>query len=160
MKAILGVVVALMCSSTAMAGILDDTIFDRRSPVEKCQSQVADSYGGYSDLLAACSSVQTDYGYKCIKKVSLVGGKASVAKVKTCGFVNTAEGLKAMNSVLSTFGTAEDLMVAASFADTKAESDCVSGLVSKADQVSVKSIVSCTSDGFLSFLKRMAVVNF
>jgi hypothetical protein len=51
-------------------------------------------------------------------------------------------------------------MVAASFADNKSESQCVTGLVAKADQVSAKSIVNCSGDGILSFLKRMATVNF
>lgn len=74
--------------------------FDRRSPVEKCQSQIADSYGA-----------------------------------------------------------SEDLMVAASLADSTPEAECVRGLTKRSSDVSVKSLVDCTQDGIFLFLKRLGQVN-
>lgn len=160
MKSFLSFGMVIIFSTSALAGILDNTIFDRRSPVEKCQSLIADSYGGYSDLLSACSKITTDQAAKCVKKLTDAGAKASTAKIKICGYVNTDDGLRAMSAVIDHLGAeGEDNLVATSFSDTKAESDCVIGLVKRTHTLMARDIVACNVDTTFATLKRLALVN-
>ncbi|KHD88051.1 MAG: hypothetical protein OM95_11035 [Bdellovibrio sp. ArHS] len=160
MKSILVALVTLLAMSSASAGILDNTPFDRRTPVEKCQDHIADTYGGYADLLAGCSDIRTDQAVKCLKALNQKGHSISRTKIAICGHIRTDEALVAINAVVSVGFESGDMLTAASLADTKTEAACVSGLIKNASKISVKNLVSCSDDGVFAFLKRLAQVSF
>ena len=158
MKKLTSALMVFLFTATSSASIFDNTIFDRRSPVEKCQSFVADTYGGYSDLLSSCSSIKTDQAAKCVKMLTDVRAEASTAKIKMCGYVNTDEGVAAMRAVIEAQGgNMIENLVAVSFSDTKAESECVQGLIKRTGYAMAKDIVACNVDTTFATLKRLHV---
>lgn len=146
----------ILIQNQALAGIFDGSPLDPRNPVQVCQAYVDKNFSSKSDLLAACGKVTTRFAYKCLERVSENVGGLSVLIIHTCSFVNNKESLTAVEGLSKHFPMTSELVVAASFSETTPESLCVKGLASRAEELSVRSVMKCNKETLLDYGLRWA----
>ncbi|MFN8847997.1 MAG: hypothetical protein ACK5V3_17095 [Bdellovibrionales bacterium] len=133
------------------AGVFDGSPLDPRNPVEVCQKYVDSNFSSNPEFLSACGKITTRFAYKCIENVSEKVGGLSVLTINSCSFVNNKESLLALQSLIKNFPINNELIVAASFSNTPAESTCVVGIANRLSEMSLRTVMKCNSESLIDY---------
>lgn len=136
---------ATLLISTQVSAQSLGSLFDRRSPSERCTDEVSRHYRPTAEMINGCNQHTSREANRCVDIIIESGSQMHPKTTLICSYQNSKHGIKAMEEFSREYGLSVSTQILFSMVDTQKEAQCVSNLL-RATDLNNRHLESCLDE--------------
>lgn len=137
---------SLMVTSQLQAQSFSD-LFDRRSPSERCTSEISRHYQPTGDMISGCNKHTSKEANRCVEIVIETRSQMHPKSTLICSYQNSKHGVKAMEEFSAQYGLNVATQIIFSMVDSEREANCITNLL-RATDLNNNHLESCLDETY------------